>query len=185
MVEECRYDDFIFYVSYDPIEEHYFSGVPGFVVPTIFVGSTEEEVRESVEQILGNPLNFSNEDDFEEREVSYDAEEAYCSGWIIRESGTNTRNRSHRKQILRHVENERIKSILSHVKEDPTVSADHDLLLSEWNEIEQREADFAEERQEARMRLIYMAEDLGHPLCRSDDIEIMKVNRLGIQKTTY
>lgn len=185
MERKYYYDHYIYYICYDPIEEHYFSGIPGYQIPTIFVGNSEQEVQESVESLLGNSLNFDHEDEFyNEREISYNAEEAYCSGWIIKETGVISRNKSHKSQVLRHVENERIKTLLSHIKENPETLEDHKTFFGEWDQIEQQEADIEEEKQSTRMKLISMAKDSGHELCRGDGIDILKVNRLGIQKYT-
>lgn len=181
MSKEYRFDSFIFYVSYDPIKDLYFCGVPGKEIPTIYVGHTEEEVKEAVVELLQKPRDHSGEDEFcDEMEISYDAQEAYCSGWIIKDS--KLREREEEKRLKRHADNEKIREILSYVDKDES-NAEIANLFEQWNDLEERQANLEEEKQKARMELISLAEETGHPLCKAEGIDIMKITRLGIQRS--
>jgi hypothetical protein len=174
-----EYLGFSFTIHFDPVRELFFSGIPGYMVPTIYVGTTEEEVRESVEYFLENPVDFhTGEGHIDEHEIAYDIEEAYCSGWVIREPGSESRRLGKESQRNRHIENEKINVILESIKE--IKSEEFDTLHEQWGELEQELADHEEERQKSRMRLIEMAMETGHSLCLGDGVDIMRVQRLGL-----
>lgn len=177
-----NYDGYTFQVIHDPIKQVYFCGIPGKEMPTIYVGHSESEVKDAVEALLDKPRDVWGSDEFcDEMEISYDAQEAYCSGWVIREYGAIVKEEELQKK--RYDDNNKIRAILSRIEKNEENAKEIENLFQEMNDLEERQADIEEERQHTRRKLIRLAEESGHPLCRADNVHIMKIIRLGIQKS--
>jgi len=107
--KKIEYYGIVFHINYDPIEELYYSGIPGYLVPTIYVGKLEAEVQEYVEDLLIEYLEHCKDQGFcNGTEISYNAQEAYCSGWIVRAEGCDARGQGFKEQMIKHIESEEI-----------------------------------------------------------------------------
>lgn len=170
-------------IHYDPIGALYYCGIPGYTIPTVYVGNTEKDVQDSVEDVLSDYIDFCRDQgSCHETEIGYDALEAYSSGWIVREINSQPEQRNFQRQMKNHLDNKEIEELISSFDEN---HPDHSEILSsskEWNKATEQLSDLSESLQHMRMGLIKLAKETGRDHVRGGGMEVFKVKRIGIQE---
>lgn len=183
MCKEITYNQLVIQINYDPIEEYYYCGIPGYTIPTIYVGKTEKEVQESAYYLLSEYLDFCQDQGYcHEKKIRYDAQEAYSSGWIVREVDSQNKQPKFKKQMERCLDDNEIQAFMSTVDVNHPNYSDILRIYEELNKLSEMNANLAENQQISRMKLINLAKESGHNHLVGNGIEVLKVNRLGAQR---
>ncbi|NGX46655.1 MAG: hypothetical protein K1000chlam3_00015 [Chlamydiae bacterium] len=185
MSKKIDYYNIIFHINYDPIEELYYCGVPGYSIPTIFVGKSEKEVQDSMEDLLTSYLDFCHDQgSCRETEITYNVMEAYSTGWIIREAGSKITD-SFEEQKEEYLQKIIIKEFLKNTDINDPYHSEVISIADEQENIEQVLADLSERKQLNRMEIIQKAKEAGHSKIRIGEMEVLRVNRLGISPSDH
>lgn len=180
MSKKNEYYGLIYHILYDPIKELYYAGVPGYITPTIYVGKTEADVQNSVEDLLVDYLEHITESGYcHEKEIDYSAQEAYCTGWIIKELGVKVSEQGYQDQE-RRVTHQRLGNFIEGANRDSETNRKTINLHGQMDSLQEKIADCNSNLQFLRNELISQVKETGKPIVNMGDSKIMKVNRLGV-----
>lgn len=182
MSKKIEYCGLKFEIHYDPVGSLYYCGIPGYSIPTLYVGNTEKDVKDSVEDMLIDYIDFCRDQgSCHELEIKYNASEAYFTGWVVREINSQPNQRNAQKQLNDYLENKEVDELLNSIDENHPNYAEIQSLLMDWNKANEQLADSRESFQHLRTRLIKHAEKTGHDHVRGSGIEVFRVKRVGNQ----
>lgn len=181
MSKKCDHYGLVYHICYDPIKELYYAGIPGYRIPTIYIGRTEAEVQDSVEDLLVDYIECCADSGYcHEIDIGYSAQEAYCTGWIVKEKGAKVPEQGFQTQKERQIAHQKLNDLIKAANRDADTYRQIIYMHGHLEALQEDLADLHSEMQYIRNELIDEANKTGQPLVSVYGMELMKVNRLGV-----